>query len=604
MPLYLRSTDYSGGTNLNSTLTYSQLDENFIYLDTRINEVSSSLGNRNIGVFYVNKNYSGTGSAIVAGYTTSSISSVNTSYIAQLNSASMGFPNRAYPDPWAARNAAMEAMASGSITRAYIQVLGGSQYTVGSDVSTNNGPATGGATTATIADVGFSSANRTAVASLMKHNIFYHFEDNSGLFHINRTYAINSGCHNVDSSHITFVSGIFGNGIFHQVYGEGDGTISAFSQRFIEINNTRCSIDFECYESALQRASLYLFSHKKLHVRIKNFYTPSESFGIAMQGVTDPNEGDGLPTSIVFDVENAFKGDEFYPYSLITSGVTLSRPLFAIDVISSVRQKNISLSIKNLYVSSVDLSNIYAPFLGGINRNCTNHNLKLELDNLYHKTDTARQALLVTSAALIDISGGASSNWIRENFHETFIIHNADINASLIELRAIHHGNVANKNNSITVKLGTVVRRGSNSVSRDYIIGLPVPTGAGSVANSIIGEKPIVNISADRVVAQTGKIFNNVYSGVPIYIGATTIAGTYITKDGSSVVNLIGSGSAFVLKDASLVAKGAATNAITVSNSGNPVNIFSQQSYSNLISQVGITEQGTLNIDANIANYL
>ena len=35
MPLYLRETDYSGGTNLDTTLNYGQLDGNFIYLDEK-----------------------------------------------------------------------------------------------------------------------------------------------------------------------------------------------------------------------------------------------------------------------------------------------------------------------------------------------------------------------------------------------------------------------------------------------------------------------------------------------------------------------------------------------------------------------------------------
>jgi hypothetical protein len=35
MPLYLRETNYSGGTNLGTTLNYGQLDGNFIYLDEK-----------------------------------------------------------------------------------------------------------------------------------------------------------------------------------------------------------------------------------------------------------------------------------------------------------------------------------------------------------------------------------------------------------------------------------------------------------------------------------------------------------------------------------------------------------------------------------------
>jgi hypothetical protein len=558
----------------------------------------------NVGVFYVNRNFSGIAAAAVTGFTIATITSTNGGYNTQLMSARMGDMNKAYPCPWSARNAAMTAMASGQITKAYIRVIGPSTYTVGSDVAANNGPAAGGATTATVADIGFSSPNRTAIASLMKHNIFYHFEENTMLTHINRTYAINSGCYNVDAADVTFVSGIYGKGIFHHVYGNGNGTISNFSQRFIEVDNTRCSIDFECHEAAFQRASFFIFSHKRINIKATNYFCDSESFVVAVQGSTDANEGDGLPMTINFESKNTYKGNIFYPYPLTGSVTVSQRPMFALDVITATRQKNVSIKMENLFVNGCDLQEIYASFLGGINRTCINYSMTMEIDNLFQTTDSVRQALLVANPNSLIGIGGGTANHIRENYHETFIIKNAVIDASLFRFSDIKHSVAGNKNNSVTLKLGKITRRIKNAVSADYVIGLPIPAGAGGVTNAVVGERPVVTISAESVVAETGKVFSEAYAlGVPVYVGATTITGTFIAKDGSPVIMLTGTGNMGVLKDCVLIAKGAATNAIEVNNGGNPVNIYTKDTVANLPYEAGITQEGILNVDPDIANY-
>jgi len=93
-------------------------------------------GLENIGnVFYVSKKYTGAGRAVVNGFTLASISSTNTSYTSQLAKAQPGSMVFSYPDPYAARNAAMDAMAAGKISSAEIVVLEGSKYTIGSNDS-------------------------------------------------------------------------------------------------------------------------------------------------------------------------------------------------------------------------------------------------------------------------------------------------------------------------------------------------------------------------------------------------------------------------------------------------------------------------------------
>lgn len=568
------------------------------------NLVNNYVGtNDNVGVFYVNRNFTGIAAAIVTGYTLATIASTNASYNAQLINARMGDMNKAYPCPYSARNAALDAIASGNINKAYIRVLGGSQYTIGSDVAANNGLPAGGAATATVADIGFSSANRTLVASLMKNNVFYYFEVNSMLKFINRTYAINSGCYNVDATDTTFVSGIYGKGLFHHVYGNGDGTISNFSQRFIEVNNTRCSIVFECDEAALQRASFFIFSHKRIDIRARNYYCDSESFFIALQGTTPLNEGDGLPTSITCDIENFYKGNVTYPYSLTTNNTSLSRPMFALDVINATRQKNLTFKIKNLFVNGCDLQDIYASFLGGINRPCVNNNMILEIDNLYQSTDVAKQAFAILFAPLITTSA-MTTNQQRENFHETFIIKNANINAPLIRVNSGAAGTAGNKNNSCTIKLGTVVRRAVNAGSLSYIIGLPTVPSAAGVTNAVVGERLLVKIQADFVSAEIGKVFSESYTlGVPVYIGATTVVGTFVAKDGSPVAELTGTGNMGVFDSAILIAKGAATQTLQVNNGGNPVVVFTKDTLANLPYETGITHKGVLDVDSDIANF-
>jgi hypothetical protein len=75
MPLYLRETNYSGGTNLGTTLNYGQLDGNFIYLDEKFKTgpFTGSLS----GSLQGTASYATTASFVVTAQTASFITSSN-----------------------------------------------------------------------------------------------------------------------------------------------------------------------------------------------------------------------------------------------------------------------------------------------------------------------------------------------------------------------------------------------------------------------------------------------------------------------------------------------------------------------------------------------
>lgn len=93
MPLYLRATNYSGGTNLNGTLTYSQLDGNFIYLDQRF-ETGSFTGSL-YGTASWSNNSVSSSNALTASYVLNAVSSsFSVSASRALSAVSSSYPFR------------------------------------------------------------------------------------------------------------------------------------------------------------------------------------------------------------------------------------------------------------------------------------------------------------------------------------------------------------------------------------------------------------------------------------------------------------------------------------------------------------------------------
>lgn len=220
--------------------------------------------------FYVSKKYTGAGAAIVTGYTVASITSVNAQYMTQLQNAVKGSMENTYPDPWAARNAAMDAIAAGTITTALIIVLQDTGYTVGSDVNTNNGTLVPPYLIAgdEVTDVGFSSVNAADVSSLLKNNLYYEFRENSGLYYICHAYNIHLG-YQINNADPLFKSSITGRGFFHRVYGEQQG----YTDIMIYIDNANAIVQFEGKElSAGMPRCFVLGNVAEFHCAIDQVY--------------------------------------------------------------------------------------------------------------------------------------------------------------------------------------------------------------------------------------------------------------------------------------------------------------------------------------------
>jgi hypothetical protein len=151
---------------------------------------SVSISEPNLGVYFVDKRYSGAGAAIVTGLTYASITSTNTQYNTQKNNAKRGSTISPFPDPWSARNAAYDDLQAGTITKAVIIVLQG-KWTVGSDNPAQNGNEAGSSANSNVtADIGFSSTNNSSVASILQNNINAYFYNGTELVYINSTFGI------------------------------------------------------------------------------------------------------------------------------------------------------------------------------------------------------------------------------------------------------------------------------------------------------------------------------------------------------------------------------------------------------------------------------
>jgi len=174
----------------------------------------------NKNVYYVSRQFAGIAKASIGGYTIASVTSPNDSYVLQLQRARPGSLRTPYPDPYAARNAAMEDLHAGRISSAHIIVMPGNAYSIGSDDSTKNGTADGlSPNNGSLSDLQFAKTKLdadTSLSSLLKNGIDFYFSEASSLRFINSSYPIYA-CFNNDT--LNFRSSIYGKGDFFQVYG-------------------------------------------------------------------------------------------------------------------------------------------------------------------------------------------------------------------------------------------------------------------------------------------------------------------------------------------------------------------------------------------------
>jgi hypothetical protein len=230
----------------------------------------AELGSGAAGVFYVSRQFSGSGAAVL---TAAGISSTNPEWTKQYQAAQMGNPVLTYPDPYAARVAAQQAIANGKIEKALVICREGQQWTVGSDNPLNNGGVDGNVNIATVADIGLNvtDAANVEVGTICLHHIAVFFERGSGIRFINKTYPVRLVHHrDAGLGNLPFDSGVTGEGEFIQLYGEGQG----YSAVFVWIDNPNAVFAFQCRSAKLQQWNNFTFANQQdIHLEIDSLYT-------------------------------------------------------------------------------------------------------------------------------------------------------------------------------------------------------------------------------------------------------------------------------------------------------------------------------------------
>lgn len=266
-------------------------------------------------VFYVNRNFTGAARAKVSGNTLASVSSTNAGYNSQLARAVPGNMVLSYPDPFSARNAALDAMAAGRISNAQVIILPGNQYTIGSDDSAENGSLNGQSpNNGTVADIQFPQTvlqNDSSIASIMKNNMDMYFDVGTSFTYINSAYGIPC-CYDRDT--VSYHSNIYGHGTFAQVYGE----VNSFIAVFAVILNRQASVSFHAHRFIIQQWQGFTMGDFSIAAIEADELESTESnvFYIGQPGAALPITGTAgkAPRTISIKVRNVRYGKGQTPY--------------------------------------------------------------------------------------------------------------------------------------------------------------------------------------------------------------------------------------------------------------------------------------------------
>jgi hypothetical protein len=325
------------------------------------------------GIYFVDKRYEGSAGAIVTGLALSGITSPNSTYNEQLRNAVKGSVSNPFPCPISARNKALQDIENGNVSYAMIIVLQG-EWTFGSDNYMLNGNIDGSdANVHVVADLGFSAANNSTVASLVKNKVNYWFNNGTKLTYINSSYTLYHNYLN-DNTDTEFNSGILGHLSVNMVYGLG---YSSFFCKAMFFSNTRSKINLQ-YESFKMKPNLFIESQtlRSLNVKIKDFKGPDT---IVFKLNTHKNVPDKYSTynieidNLLSDVDpvyntlyNAFQFTSF-------TGVT-----------DETQNFDVNIKIKNANVNRS--SEIYGAFINLGGNKPYNSNFTFNIDNLTHKS--------------------------------------------------------------------------------------------------------------------------------------------------------------------------------------------------------------------------
>lgn len=436
---------YSTGVTINKPLSVSGTIQSDSLVSNRkrvvvadTNGILQTTNETTNGIFYVSRKYTGVGAASITGLTFSSITSSNATYLSQLNDARQGDENNPYPDPYSARNAALDAIASSAITHALIIVSGNDAWLIGSNDPTKNGDLTGNASGHLVADIGFPTG--TTMASLLQNNLTYFFNPVTLTF-INATYMISVG-YVLDLTDAAFSSNIHGHLNVLQIYGEVNG----FQANVLTINNANAKIIFEANQLNLQQYQAFnLLNVGNIIIDIERLIGPTMVVG----GFASNREGDGSDSIMTIRIDSVTLGLAEIPYPTSIDFWYFN----AIGDMSSMRNKLITVSVESMVqTESSDSALFYVS--GGAN---SKNNIQYVLDmGNYHYKDWGHGR---NGGGVIGSTGGSTP-------YSGNTSYNFNIDNALMETAVLGHfwspptGSIGTYNMNINVKncvrIGTV----------------------------------------------------------------------------------------------------------------------------------------------------
>ena len=330
-------------------------------------------------VFYVNRNFSGAARAKVSGNTLASVSSTNAGYNSQLSHAIPGSIIHSYPDPFSARNAALDAISAGRISNAQVMILPGNQYTIGSDDSTKNGSLTGQApNNGTVADIQFPQTvlqNDSSIASIMKNNMDMHFDVGTSLTYINSAYAIPC-CYDRDT--VSYHSNIYGHGTFAQVYGE----VNSFIAVFAVIMNRQACVSFYAHRFIIQQWQGFSIGDFSIAAIEADELESAESnvFAIGDGGSVLPIMGSASksPRMLSIRIQNVKYGKGQIPYPDSQDWWYF----IFLQNIQYIEGTIVNINIDNLYMYATNDAPLFYP---SSNRPIYNLQMTVNIGNLVHR---------------------------------------------------------------------------------------------------------------------------------------------------------------------------------------------------------------------------
>ena len=562
---------------------------------------SSAIAGNN--VYYVNRNFSGPARAVISGNTLASVSSTNAGYTAQLSKAVPGNMLRSYPDPFSARNAALDAISAGTISNAEIVILEGNKYTIGSNDSTKNGSTDGAhPNNGTVADIQFPSTvlsgGDTSIVSIMKNNIDMYFSQGTNLTYINSSFPIFCVYNDATTS---FNSNIYGSGSFYQVYGEGNG----FAAYFLCIENPLAVTGFHAAEVILQQYNGFTYKNYSLcNVDIENLLTTDADVFIVGRNPDGTSTLNGnianAARQLNIRIKNVRYGKGQTPYP--DSNDTWYFIIFGEN--KALQGTMIKIDIGNFYMLATDNFPLMTLYSG-----CTLYNtsLTVNIDNLIHRNVNIPAQNMGLQGGLI---GWYFTN-ICNNTDITFNIKSAHIQSPLLGMMNLSL-NAPSKNNRVNINVGELLKDSSAFVGGLFDLTNQFPLAGDPAIVSIRGNfksydnKPL--IYAYNTVSSFPFANHYIFSGKY----ETAVSGMPVCHFHANMGKMVSFTDAYLLNDgttdiikADSTCDGIACDCCQAPTTGIVVPVYIRNVHANAGPATNIQQYGdTIKVVADLPNFI